>query len=339
MAGHVDDVVDATHDVDVTVLVLEAGVAGEVMAGMLGQVRLAVCLVVVPQRRQATRRQRQFQRDGPDLAGGHVRVLLAQHAHVVAGHRLGRRARLHRQHAEADAIGGDGPRGLGLPPVIDDRHPQTLARPEERVGIAALAGQEQRPETRQIVLAHVRALRIFLLHGAKGGGRGEEGNGAVLADHAPERAGVRGADRLALVEDRGAALQQRPVDDVGVAHRPADVGGGPPHLAGANPVDVLHRPFERHRVAAVVVHDALGDAGGARRIEDIERVGGGDRHALGGRGTGHEVAPVEVAALDERRSFLRPLEDHAPLGLVAGQLDGAVEQRLVRHDAIGLEAA
>src|SRR5207253_1352669 len=84
----------------------------------------------------------------------------------------------------------------------------------------------------------------------KGGGRGEEGDGAVLADHAPERAGVRGADRLALVEDRGAALQQRPVDDVGVAHRPADVGGGPPHLAGANPVDVLPRPFERPRLAS-----------------------------------------------------------------------------------------
>ena len=54
---------------------------------------------------------------------------------------------------------------------------------------------------------------------------------AVLGDDPPERAGVGRADRLALVQDRGAAGEQRRVDDVGVADDPADVGGGPEHLA------------------------------------------------------------------------------------------------------------
>ena len=81
---------------------------------------------------------------------------------------------------------------------------------------------------------------------------------AVLGDHPPERAGVRRADRLALVQDGGRADQQRRVDDVGVADDPADVGGGPAHVARADVVDVRHRPVQRDRVAAVVAHDALG---------------------------------------------------------------------------------
>src|SRR3546814_10187455 len=56
------------------------------------------------------------------------------------------------------------------------------------------------------------------------------------------------------VEHGGGAVQQRRVDDVGVADHPADVGGRPPDLAGVDVVDVLHRPLQRHRVAAVVAH-------------------------------------------------------------------------------------
>ena len=67
--GHVDDVVDAAHHVEVAVLVHVAGVAREVVARVLRQVRPHEPVVVVPERRQAAGRQRQRDDDLADLAG------------------------------------------------------------------------------------------------------------------------------------------------------------------------------------------------------------------------------------------------------------------------------
>ena len=74
-------------------------------------------------------------------------------------------------------------------------------------------------------------------------------------------------------------VEQRRVDDVGVADDPADVRGRPEDVAGVGVVDVGHAPPQRDGVAAVVAHDALRAAGRARRVEDVERVGGGHGHA------------------------------------------------------------
>ena len=63
--------------------------------------------------------------------------------------------------------------------------------------------------------------------------RGEQRLHPVLGDHPPERARIRCADRFAFVEHGRRAGQQRRVDDVGVADDPADIGGGPEHLARA----------------------------------------------------------------------------------------------------------
>ena len=49
--------------------------------------------------------------------------------------------------------------------------------------------------------------------------------------------------------------------------------------------------------------------------------------------------PVVIAAGDEIAGLLRPLQDDAGLRLGAGELDRLVEQRLVLHDAAGLEPA
>jgi len=74
----------------------------------------------------------------------------------------------------------------------------------------------------------------------------------------PKGAGIGRPYRLPLVEDGGTAGQQRRVDDVGMADHPTDIGGGEEDLAGLDAVDVLERPVQRHRVAAIVAHDALG---------------------------------------------------------------------------------
>ena len=138
-------------------------------------------------------------------------------------------------------------------------------------------------------------------------------------------------------------MQQRAVDDVAVADHPADVGAAPPDLAGLDAVEIEHRPFQRDQMPAIVAHHALGFAGGAGGVENIERVGRQHRHAVGGffrrDGAGAQLGPVVIAAGDEIAALLRPLQDDAGRGLHAGQLDRLVEQRLVLHDAAGLEPA
>ena len=96
-------------------------------------------------------------------------------------------------------------------------------------------------------------------------------------------------------------------------------------------------------MAAIVAHHAFGDAGGAGGVENVERIGGENRHAFRGLGVFDRVlprlAPVVVAAFDERRLALRALQDEAGLRLVLRQRDGAVEQRLIGDDARALDAA
>ena len=198
---------------------------------------------------------------------------------LIARHRHGRRAMLDRQHAETHRIAGDAPAGFGLPPVIDDRHLQLRFRPFHRRRIGAFAGQKQRAEFRQIVFPDECAVRILLADGAEGSRRREQRDGLVFSDHAPERAGIRRADRLALIHDRGGAMNQRPVDDVAVADDPADVGAAPPDLAGLDAVEIEHRPFQRDQMPAIVAHDALGNARGARGVENVERIGRQHRRA------------------------------------------------------------
>ena len=139
-------------------------------------------------------------------------------------------------------------------------------------------------------------------------------------------------------------MEERRVDDVAVADHPADIGGRPVHLARLDAVEVLHRPFERDHVAAIVAHHALGPAGGARRVENVERVGRFDGHAIVGRAGVDErviahLRPVAVAPGDHRRLRLRALQDEAGVGLVLRQRNRLVEQRLVGDDAAGLQAA
>ncbi len=216
-------------------------------------------------------------------------------------------------------------------------------RPLDGLGVGALAGQKQRAEGAQVVAADLLAPRVLLLDGAERRRRGEHRRHLVLGDHAPERAGIGRADRLALVQDGRAAVQQRRVADVRVAHHPADVGGSPERLARIDAVVVPHAPLERDHVPAVVAHHAFRRAGSARGVEDVERIGGLDGNAAGLAAArlrvGYRRGPVVVAAGNHVGLGHRPLQHQHGLRLVAGQLDGAVEQRLVGDDAAGLDAA
>ena len=134
-------------------------------------------------------------------------------------------------------------------------------------------------------------------------------------------------------------MEKRRVDDVRMADNPADIRGRPVHLAGPGIVDVRHRPLERNRMPSVVADDALRPAGRARRVEDVEGIGRLDRDAGHRLGVAKRLLPLDVAGRVELRLELRALEDDTPRGLALYEPDRGVEQRLVRDDAPGLEAA
>ena len=249
------------------------------------------------------------------------------------------RAEFHRHRVEPLEVAADRPAGFGLPPVIDHRHAQQLLRPFDRRRIATFAGEEQRAELREVVLLQQLTFGVLALDRAEGGRRGEQRHRLVLGDHAPEGAGIRRADRLSFVEDRGRAVDERPIDDVAVAHDPAHVRGAPVHFARLDAVEVLHRPGERHAVAAGVAHDTLGLPGRARRVEDVERIGGLHRHARRRLCRGERLVPVEVATGHHRRGILRPLQQDNLRHLVSRLLDRLIDQRLVLHDARRLDPA
>ena len=205
--------------------------------------------------------------------------------------------------------------------------------------VEPFAGDEEVLEGAQIVAGLELASRVFLLDGAEGGGRDEQAFHAMLGDDAPERAGIRGAHGLAFVQHAGAAGDERGVHDVGMAHHPADVRGGPEHLAGAHVVDGFHAVVERHRVAAVVAQHPLGLARGAGRVEDVERVRRIHFHPAAGGAGRLPVVPIEVAWRVERGRGLLALQDDAVARLVGGALHRGVKQRLVGDDAVKLDAA
>ncbi len=132
--------------------------------------------------------------------------------------------------------------------------------------------------------------------GADGRGRGVEDGDFVVFDDLP--CAVRaGSIERALIHDGGDAILQRAVDNIGVAGDPADVGGTPEDVVGMQVEDVFAGEVGLHGVAASGVEDALWLTGGARSVEDVERIFGVE--FFGGavrRGSRHKFVPPEVTS-------------------------------------------
>ena len=92
-------------------------------------------------------------------------------------------------------------------------------------------------------------------------------------------------------------------------------------------------------MAAIVPDHAFRLAGRARGVEDVERIGRRDRHAIGRRSAGDRLIPILVAAGHQAGGHLFALVDDAEIRFVAGYLDRLVQQRLVGHDPPRFEAA
>jgi hypothetical protein len=72
--------------------------------------------------------------------------------------------------------------------MVDHRFLQQILRPDEGVGIGALASEEERTEFLKVVLREEFSSGVLLLDRAERGWSSEHRDASVLGDHAPERA-------------------------------------------------------------------------------------------------------------------------------------------------------
>src|SRR6185369_16264374 len=155
MPGDVHDVVDASHDPVVAVLVAARAVAGEVDARHLAPVLLLEALRVAVDRPQHA---------GPRLGDHEIAALVGTERLAVTAPDLGHdpregqggRARLRRDGAgewrDHDAA------GLGLPPRVDDRAAfaaDDAVVPHPGLGIDRLAHGPEEAERAEVVLLRV----------------------------------------------------------------------------------------------------------------------------------------------------------------------------------------
>ncbi len=143
--------------------------------------------------------------------------------------------------------------------------------------------------------------------GADRGRRGVEDRHAVALDDLPPDVLV-GIVRRPLVHDAGRAVGERPVDDVGVAGDPADVGGAPVDVPlGLEVEDVAVGPGDAGQVAAGGVQDPLRLRGRARGVEDVERVLGAHRLGRAMRATAATIASSNQTSRPSRISHSAPV--------------------------------
>ena len=119
---------------------------------------------------------------------------------------------------------------------------------------------------------------------------------------APRPPGV-GIGRHALEDDAARRQRQGPVDDVGMAGDPADVGHAPIDVLGVDVLDVFGGAGGISEIAAGAVLASLGLAGGAAGVHQEQRRLGRHRHRLdplAGMVLEH-IVDDEIAALDHRR--------------------------------------
>jgi len=273
--------------VDITILVNHASVPSvKPLAVETLQVASPKPILVVPQRREAARRERDTEDDISHRTSGNLLAIVVDDSHVEPRHRFSCRASLDWQWLDEGFRPQIFPRGwqprksghrrprLRRPPVVDARRAiraVLLQKPLVHVddgGLAALAGEEQRAEGAEAAAARHRleegVVGVLDADGAQRGRRREHGVDAVLLDHPPEGARVGRADRLAFEEHRCRARQQRRVHDVRVPHYPPDVRRREYHVAWPpDPEDIRDGEVQADGVASRFAQHSFGKPGRA----------------------------------------------------------------------------
>ena len=339
VARDVDNVVRSPHHEHIAVFINKSSITGTVETFDGGKISVTESGVVTPDRGHAARRQWQLNGNLALFAGGHLMALHVHHLNVESGGRKRGGAGFRRHHLDAHRVTADCPAGFGLPPMVQYWQAGMFLQPFVGGWVQSFAGQEEALQGTDVVAGQLISLRVFLADRPEGGRCREQQIHAVVLDHAPEGAGIRSFDRLALVKDGGAACKQGGIDDIAVPDHPANVRCGPVDISRAGVVNQVHAVAKSDGMAAVVAHNALGFTGGSGRVEDIKRVGGPDRHRVYRPGPANHFTPVEIATFLKRGLSLRALKHNATLGLVVRLIDGFVHQGLVFDDLADFDAA
>ena len=152
VAGNVDDVVGARHDEYVAVVVDISGIRSFIKPRKFFQIGFDKSVVIVPQGGKRPRRERQFHHQRADFAGLYRFAVWIDHLNIPSRHRLCGRSLFNRKLFNTKAIGGDGPSGFRLPPVIDDRNLQLFFSPLKRIRVEPFSSQKQGLEIGEIII-------------------------------------------------------------------------------------------------------------------------------------------------------------------------------------------
>ncbi len=258
MAAHVENVIDPAHEPEIAVLILLGTVPGEVQARKHLEVGLPEPLrVAVHPPHHAG--PRLIDDEHAPLVHAGLASVFTQDAgpHTEVGQ--GRAPRLQgegrRKGSDQDAA------RLGLPPCVDHRattvsHDRVVPYPGLRVD--RLAHRPEQPDARPVVFLHPGL--PLAGKGANGRGGRVEDRHLVLVHHLPPAARIRvGRDPLEH-EGRG-PVGQRPVDDVGMARDPSDIGAAPEDVLIVVVKDVLEGVRRVDHVPARGVQHPLGLSG------------------------------------------------------------------------------
>ena len=163
-------------------------------------------------------------------------------------------------------------------------------------------------------------------------GRAEHHSDFVFFNQAPPDATVR-ASRQTLIHDGRHAGYQGAVNDVTVAHYPADVAGSKKSFACIAAKNMFHARGQRHGITAGVALHAFGVARGAAGVQRVAGVGG--VHPLARHHGVHvfvpQGAPHLVASSLQIHRNQASINQQNRRWLVAGQANGLIQQGLVRH--------
>src|SRR5207248_3895094 len=165
--------------------------------------------------------------------------------------------------------------------------------PHPRLGIDGLADRTEQAQPREIVPGRQGLAELH--ERTDRSRRGVEHGDAVRLAVLPEARAI-GMSRPAFVQHDGGAERERPVSDVSVSGDPADIRGAPEHVLIAQVEHPLRGELRSEQIAAGGVLNALRLAGGARGVEQEQRVLRIDPLRLAGRRLALDgVVPPEVA--------------------------------------------
>ncbi|MNS51654.1 hypothetical protein D3C72_843440 [compost metagenome] len=181
---------------------------------------------------------------------------------------------------------------------------------------------------------------VVLLQHADGGRRREHRAYVVLLAQRPPDTRIR-VGRQPFVQQRGAAADQRAIHVVGMAHGPADVGGGEHHLPGLAVEHGLHRLRHRHRIATDIALHALrlaGGAGGVQQVAGLARLQPLHRH-IGLPDLRTQAGVLDITPFDAGLGRIQPARhDQHMRRRIAGFGAGGIDHRLVRNELAATHA-